>query len=174
MRRYIRAAVLGLGLAAMTVPQVTAAQEFRANRIVDSIEAADLTQVVQAMGHRVEAYGENGDRSLRAVTPNGLQYFLIGTACDQGGVSGCRGVIMQVRVEAPERTTLNSLLRASDRHAPLNIWVNQEARIIGFSRYVVLDGGVTMGNLAANLNVLLGLIPSALQVAGNTEQAAAQ
>lgn len=173
MRNLLKSGLAVLGLALLAAPQMAAAQGYEPGRVIQSVQESDMEAIVLALGHTVQQRQPMGPRSIRAVTPNGLVYFLSGTNCDESGVPGCLGLSMQVRVEAPPAATFNSLLRASDQHPGLNIWVNRQDRVLGLTRFVVVQGGVTMANLAFNLNALLNLTPSAVRMVSN-EQAAGQ
>ena len=48
----------------------------------------------------------------------------------------------------------------------------REQKSLGFTRYVVLDEGVTMANLRANVEVLMGLLGVAYPVAAGEPVAA--
>mgnify|MGYP005988611431 CR=1 FL=1 len=156
------AAIAALSLFAL--PQGAAAQGYEPGRVVQAVEYSDLQAIVLALGHTIEQQAPSGPRSIRAVTPGGLTYFMIGTACDQNRVRGCQGLIMQVRFEVAETATLDSLSRANNNFSPLNVWAMPERGMMGMTRYVVLNGGVTMANLRENMNVLLGLTGPALDV----------
>ena len=152
-------------------------------RIVLGVEQADLEALVTALGHTLDAVNSAGEVSVRGLTPDGLRYLLIGTACeipdplltgedgeaevdrDAGSTEPvCVGISMQVRYNADTMVTLEKVNRANVDIAALNVWYDPPASELDLpnlviSRYVILDGGQSMGNLKANLNVLLGLSP---------------
>lgn len=171
MKSMLKAGLAALGLSLIAMPQMVSAQGYQPGRVVQAVEEADLEAVVLALGHSVQERQPMGPRSIRAVTPNGLIYFMRGTNCDQGGVRGCLGLSIQVRVETPPRATFNSFIRTSDQHPGLNLWVNREEGVVGLTRFVVVQGGVTMANLAFNVNALLNLTPSAIRTIGREDEA---
>lgn len=138
--------------------------------VVQTVDTADLQGVVQSLGHTVVSVGPvPGDpkypTALTAADPAGQQYHLIATACDIPPVRGCRGIMMQVRYPRPDGVTETTLMRTSRRQAALNLWFNEAGDILGMTRYVVLDRGVTPANIAENVKVLLTLAPIAREQA---------
>ena len=152
-----------LALAATSAP--LAAQDFVAERVVKSVGTADLAAIAGALGHQVLEQGEGDDVVVLAEDSNQIRYVLLGTACDVGGVAGCQGVLMQAQFDLPAGTTYETVARANLDFAALNVWVDFAQKSLGFTRYVVLDQGVTMANLRANIDVLLSLIGEAYPVA---------
>ena len=171
MTRFAFATALVLG--AVALPVAVSAQSYQPERLVKSVETADLEAIVLSLGHTVDKkglYGEDGDRSLRAVDQNGVKYLLIGTACDVGEISGCQGIMMQVRYDLPEGVTYETVAKANYEQAALNTWVDFEGEgTLGFTRYVVLDYGATMANIRENVNVLLDVYPLAMDSATGVE-----
>jgi hypothetical protein len=151
---------LALGLAAPA-----AAQDFVADKVVKSVGTGDLAAVVGALGHQVLEQGEGEEIVVLAEDLDQIKYVLLGTACGMNGVEGCQGVLMQAQFDLPPGTTYESVARANLDFAALNIWVDFGEKSLGFTRYVVLDEGVTMANLRANVEVLLSLIGEAYPVA---------
>lgn len=70
--------------------------------------------------------------------------------------------MVQIRFDADASIADERLLRANLAQAAVNTWRDQSGTI-GVTRYVVLDHGITMANLRANVLVLLGLAPSVVQ-----------
>jgi len=153
-------AALALGLAAPA-----AAQDFVPDKVVKSVGSGDLAAVVGALGHQVLEQGEGEETVVLAENPDQLKYVLLGTACEMNGVAGCQGVLMQAQFDLPPATTYETVAKANLDYAALNIWVDFGEKSLGFTRYVVLDEGVTMANLRANVEVLLSLIGEAYPVA---------
>jgi hypothetical protein len=142
-----------------------AAQDFVAERITKSVVQNDLLAVVGALGHQVLEQGASEDIYVIAESGEGVRYFLFATACNVNGIPGCQGIMMQVRFDLPPTTTLETLAKANYDQAVLNSWANFEEKTLGFTRYQVLDEGVTMGNIRENVNVLLAVVPEAYAVA---------
>jgi hypothetical protein len=87
-------------------------------------------------------------------------------------VPGCQGVMMQVRFELPPTTTNETLAAANMDQAALNTWADFGEKTLGFTRYQVLDYGVTMANIRENVNVMLSLVPEAYPIASGEGPAA--
>ena len=90
-------------------------------------------------------------------------FVLIGTACDIGKVKGCQGTMMQVRYDDDESVTLEGVNKANMEEAAIGTWWDKEDKTVGFTRYVVMDDGVTWLNLRQNLRVLLDVQASTLK-----------
>ncbi len=165
----LRTIAAALALAGAAVP--VAAQSYDARRVVASVKQADLEAIVGSLGHKVRETGKPGETYLAAESEDGIIYLLFGTACDVQGVPGCQGVMMQVRYDLPEGTTLATLAKANDAQAAISVTADFEAKSLVFTRYHVLDDGVTMANIRANVNVLLALVAEAYPIAAGEEPA---
>jgi hypothetical protein len=147
------------------------AQDYAGDRVKASVGAADLAAIVGSLGHQVLEEGEGEEVLVLAENPDQLRYVLLGTACDMDDVPGCQGVLMQVQFDLPPATTYETVAATNLNFAALNVWVDFEEKSLGFTRYVVLDQGVTMANIRANVEVLLALVAEAYPMAaGEPEQ----
>lgn len=155
--------------AALTLATPAAAQDYEATRVVSSVDQADLAAIVTSLGHKVKELGKNGETYVGAETEDGLIYLLFGTACDVNGVPDCQGVMMQVRYDLPEKTTLKTLAKTNDGQAAISVTADFEAKSLIFTRYHVLDYGVTMANIRENVNVLLAVTDDAYPMAAGQE-----
>lgn len=162
-----RTIAAALALAGAAVP--AAAQSYDARRVVVSVEQADLEAIVGSLGHKVRETGKPGETYLAAESEDGIIYLLFGTACDVQGVPGCQGVMMQARYDLPEGTTLQTLAKANDEFAAISATADFAEKSLLFTRYHVLDHGVTMANIRANVEVLLGLVGEAYPIAAGEE-----
>lgn len=162
----------GLLSAAAILPAApAAAQDFVAEKVVKSVTQNDLLAVVGTLGHQVLEQGtESNDIYVVATSEDGVNYFLFGTACDVNDVPGCQGIMMQVRYDLPAGTTFETLAKTNLDQAALNTWADFKDKTLGFTRYQVLDNGVTMANIRENVNVLLALVASAYPVASGEEE----
>ena len=158
---FMLAAALAFGSAAAPVM----AQDYVPDAVKKSVTTADLSAVVGALGHQVLEEGKDDGVLVLAENQDQLKYVLLGTACDMAGVPGCQGVLMQAQFDVPANATYETVARANLNYAALNVWVDFEQKSLGFTRYVVLDNGVTMANLKANVEVLLSLVGDAYVVA---------
>ncbi|MDP5104260.1 MAG: YbjN domain-containing protein [Erythrobacter sp.] len=153
---------------ATTAPPA-AAQDYVSDRVVASVTQDDLVAVVGALGHQVLEQGGGDAVFVVAQADGALNYFLFGTACDANGVSGCQGIMMQMRFDLPAGTTLETLAKANDDAAAIKVWADFEGKTLGITRYHVLDGGVTMANIRENVNVMLALAAVAYPIAAGEE-----
>lgn len=152
-----------LALAAATP---LSAQDNVADKLVKSVNQDDLLAIVGALGHQVKGQGEAADDIyVAAEDEEGTTYLLFGTACEVNDIPGCQGVMMQVRYDLPATTTFETLAAANFDQAAINTWADFEEKTLGFTRYHVLDHGVTMANIRENIKVLLALVAEAYPVA---------
>jgi hypothetical protein len=161
-----------LAFAAFAAP--ARAQQFVAGEIKKSVVTTDLAAVVGALGHQVLEQGDTDKVLVVAQSAAQIKYVLMGTACDTNGLAGCQGVLIQAQFDLPPGTTFESVAQANLQYSALNVWVDIEQKSLGFNRYVVLDEGVTMANLRANVEVLMALIGGAYMVAAGEPVAAEQ
>ena len=129
-----------------------------------AVSEADLVRLVRAEGHMVDAMHPFDAPSVRGKTKDGVLFVLIGTACEKGGVRGCQGIMMQVRYTADSKVTADKINQANVSEAALSSWWDREDKTVGFTRYVVLDDGVTWMNLRQNLRVLLSIEDNAQSI----------
>ncbi|MCL9997871.1 MAG: YbjN domain-containing protein [Erythrobacter sp.] len=163
----LRAFAAALAVAGAAAP--AAAQDYDAKRIVMSVTQADLAATVTALGHKVRETGKPGETYLAAESEDGIVYLLFGTACDVSGVPGCQGVMIQARFDLPEGTSFETLAKANDAQAAISVTADFEEKSLVFTRYHVLDQGVTMANIRENINVLLSIIGDAYPVAAGED-----
>jgi hypothetical protein len=159
----------GLMAAAFLTAPALAETSYNPDRVIKSVENDDLVAIVKSLDHEVAQVSSDDSRMVAGRDENGLVYVLLGTACDAAGVSGCQGVNMQVRWDLPEGTTAANVARANLERAAISTWMLEDSGTLGFSRYVVLDYGVTMANLRENVKVLLDVMPYARKIATGEE-----
>lgn len=161
--KFTQIAMAALALAAATP---LSAQDYVADKLVKSVSQDDLLAIVGALGHQVKGQGEAADDIyVAAEDEEGTTYLLFGTACEVNDIPGCQGVMMQVRYDLPATTTFETLAAANFDQAAINTWADFEEKTLGFTRYHVLDHGVTMANIGENIKVLLALVAEAYPVA---------
>jgi hypothetical protein len=139
-------------------PDLSLADE---SRLVRSVFVADLEALVASLGHEVRSTGSEGEHSVRAATEDGLIYNVVGTVCDTDIRPGCLGINMNVRYDGDDMVTYEKLNNAN------LTWVATSTSLEGeigttnstliISRYVILDGGMTMRNVSDNLTNLLAI-----------------
>ena len=147
----------------LAVPAAAQTADYAPERVEQAISFAELKAVVAALGHVVEAE-DLGNQSLRAATGDGTRYLLTGTACDIDGVPGCRGIVMQVLFEGAATVTLDKLAEANLKQVAVSTRFDPASGVLSVTRYVVLDGGATMANVAQNVEVLLALAPEVVAI----------
>jgi hypothetical protein len=138
------------------------------NRLVKAVYLQDLQTILVEEGHTISSSGDDGPISVQATDTNdtGLIFHLIGTACDTEFSDGCLGINMQVRYDGDGRETLQRINEANLMWAATTAWYSQEGidgetPTVGITRYVILDGGMTIGNIKDNLRNLLAITPQA-------------
>ena len=169
MRAFLAMTALA---AAVSLPAL--AEDFTADTsladndgVVRSVNLEDLKAKIAetkadfgvAEGHTITETGSYGETSVRATTPDGLIFHLIGTACDTDYADGCLGFMVQVRYDDDDSVTTDKINEANLTYAAVSTWWDEEGATIGVTRYVILDGGQRMENLKINLENALALGP---------------
>jgi len=165
----VRTTAMAGACALVTLAVPGAAQTYNAQQVKKSVTQNDLIAIVGSLGHQVAEQGSGAEILVLAESDGGMNYFLIGTACNVNNVPGCQGIMMQARFELPPGTTAETLAAANLDQAALNTWADFEGKTLGFTRYQVLDHGATMANIRENVVVLLSLVPEAYPVAAGTK-----
>lgn len=142
-----------------------AAQAFDGKEVIHAVGLADLQQFVLQRGDTMVDTGKTGRVSVLATTKSGFHYALSGRSCNQRGVIGCQDLFIEVRYLATPAVTDTSLARANATVAALKVWEDEANKLVGVSRYVVLRDGVTRQNVLDNVNLLVGLAPTAAKIA---------
>ena len=157
---------LAIAAMASAVSFTATAEDFTADtslvdddRVVRSVSLEDLKALAVAEGHTITEIGKYGDVSVRAETPDGLIFHLIGTACDTEFSEDCLGFMVQVRYDDDEDVTLEKVNDANLAYAAVSTWWDRESDTLGVTRYIILDGGQRMENLKVNLENALALGP---------------
>ena len=139
------------------------------DRVVRSVTLEDLKAIAVSEGHEITEVGGQGDVSLRALTPEGLIFHMIGTACDTEYADGCLGLMVQVRYDSDEDVTTEAINNANISYAAVSTWWDKEEKTVGVTRYIILDGGQCMENLKVNLQNALSLGPMVADVVWPTD-----
>ena len=155
--------VLSAALCAISAP-VAAQDAYEPDRIVKVVETADLVTAVNSLGDNV-IETDFDRRAVIAMTPEGLRYVVFGTACDIEDIQGCRGVMIEIRFDTSPEVTAAGVNRANMNEGAILTWLDEEEGTLAFSRYVIVDHGITMANLRENIGVLRVIIPSAMAYA---------
>lgn len=156
-----------LALASLSAP--VAAQTFNAEQVKTAVTQDDLVVIVGSLGHQVMEQGTGSEIFVLAEDPAGTSYFLIGAGCDVDDVPGCRGVIIRSQFELPPGTSTETLAKANLEIGALNTSADFEGMALVFTRFQLIDFGVTMGNIRENVAVMLGLIAEAYPIAAGEQ-----
>ena len=132
------------------------AQSFNESQQVTAITVSQLQAMVTSLGHTIRSV----DGTTVHAEGSGLRYSVRGTACDDAGA--CNGVNMAVTYNRDADDTAEDINRANVRYAAVSLWYDEDS--IGISRYLVLDGGMTLGNVKFNTQLLLNIAPAAINV----------
>ena len=161
MRSFLAATAL-----AAAVTFTASAEDFTADtsladddRVIRSISLEDMKAIAVAEGHTITEVGGEGAVSVRATTPDGLIFHLIGTACDTEYSADCLGMMVQVRYDDDEEVTAEKINDANLAYAAVSTWWDKDGETVGVTRYVILDGGQRMENVKINLQNALALGP---------------
>jgi len=154
-------------LVMITLASVLAAPAFADdNRIVKSVSLQDLETILVEEGHTIMSTGDDGAVSVRATDTNGtgLIFNLLGVACETEYSDDCLGINMQVRYDADGQETLERINEANLMWAATSAWYSPDGTdgyspTVGITRYVILDGGMTVRNIKDNLLNLLAIAP---------------
>lgn len=149
MMKATTTALVGLGLTGAAMAQGSGEDM----RVVRSVTIDDLKTVISMADGTVTGTDED-DVTVTAKDPSGLIYSLDGTACSDGT---CLGVNMVVTYSKADTADLSDLNRANVKYAAVSVWSMSES--YGVSRYLILDGGMTMENLRVNVVNLLNIAP---------------
>ncbi len=156
-----------VSLGALALALNASAQD--SSRLVKGVTMADMQEVVTNLGHTVETTS-NPDKQVTAITPDGLKYSLNGTVCDDGP---CLGIQMVLTYDMNTPFTADHMLEANMTYSAAKVWGDEDS--LAISRYLILDGGMTIENIGINVTTLVSLGPLVLskvqEVSGVTQTA---
>lgn len=155
--KYLAAAAFACAMFAIPGTAMAASD----TKVFASVTKDDLVEIVKAEGHTVTEMDPYEAPSLVAKTADGLVFVLIGTACTDEATKQCSGIMMQVHYDSDDTVTLENLNKSNNAQAAVQSYWNTDESLVGFNRYVILDGGVTWLNIRQNLRVLLEIAPIA-------------
>lgn len=133
------------------------------NRIISTITHADMREMIESEGHRVDSVGTyqgtNNTTELKAtgVMPDGTRYMIFGKDCDQTGVSRCRQVQFMSSY-TDTRVRAEHILDANSWHAAVTTaWFALGGQnYVSFSWEMPLESGVPMRVLRSGFRAFLG------------------
>ena len=145
-------AAIGLAVAgAATAQDLSLADDAR---MVRNVTLGDLEALALSLDHNVLGKDAEGV-TVSVEDTDGLKYLMDGTACDEFGA--CLGINMIVQYNVPAGMNENLINQVDVKYAATSIWTNDNT--VGISRYIILDGGMTMENLKVNVKTLLAIAP---------------
>ena len=133
----------------------------RDDRQVRSVFLEDLKAVAAAAGDTIIAVEGN---SVTAEDVFGMVYNLDGTVCESDIRPGCLGIHITVRYDGDSMVTYEKLNAANLHWTPVSVALKgkigtSDSSLI-ISRYVILDGGMSMANVKENLSNTLSIATS--------------
>lgn len=137
-------------------------------RVVMAVSLQELQTILVEEGYTIDSTGDDGEVSVRATdtADTGLIFNILGTACDTEYSDNCLGINMQVRYDADGQETLERINEANLMWTATSAWYSAggtdgNSPTVGITRYVILDGGMTIRNIKDNLLNLLAIAPQA-------------
>lgn len=149
--------------AALLVAQVPAAQAQSSapQRVITTIGKSDIRLLFSMEGHTITEEDFFDVPSVRGKTKDGLVFQVFGSNCNgSGSTARCRSLMMQIRYDDDDRVTYEGINEANWKEASVTAWWDRDGNTVGFTRFVVLDGGVTMMNLRQNLRTMFTYVPT--------------
>lgn len=158
--------LLRIGLMAAVAASLSApaTAKTEAPKLYNAVTVADMRAIAQAEGHTPLEGAPFVVPSVSVKTASGVILVLSGFHCDVDGQPGCQSLLMQVRYNDDKRVTLENLNKANSRDSSLVTWQDSPNNAFGFSRVIILKGGVTMQNLRENMRWLLNAMPASYAV----------
>jgi hypothetical protein len=150
MIKFISLSFMAIGLA--TAVSAQGASGIDDSKLVKSVTLTDMQAIVTALDHAVLDRNVD-DVLIIAQDGDGQKYVLDGTACNEAGA--CQGLNMFMTYDLTDGISLESLNTASLSYAAVSVW--QSGQSVGVSRYVILDGGMTIANIKVNIETLTAL-----------------
>jgi len=156
--------VLGLLAAFLAVP-VAAQSTYQAQNLVKSVSAAQIADIVKSLGHSASL--TSGKKYwFSAKSSLGMAYLVRGNVCDKGAIAGCRGLLLITRFPLGAGKGMADVNKVNADMATIAAWASTDGKSVFFRRYLVLDHGVTMANLRANISEFEAGVLSAMRNLG--------
>lgn len=126
-----------------TVQAQTDAERVSLAREVSSINLVDLLVLAEIRGQTVLNTDQEETRVEVQDPASGLKYSINGQSCSD---DRCMGIMFMAIFDPDERFTLDLANRLNLQYGVGKFLISQERMVL--SRYVILDGGMRMGNLS--------------------------
>jgi hypothetical protein len=147
--------------AALLLTQTPVAQAQSKQTVLTTVSKADMRLIMTLEGHSIIEEDFFDVPSVRGKTKDGLIFQIFGSNCSgTGAAARCRNVMMQIRYDDDDRVTYEGINEANWREASVTAWWDVEGDTVGFTRFIVLDGGVTLMNLRQNLRTMFTYVPT--------------
>ena len=155
---------IALALSALMIGagQAGAAAAQSSESPLDRWNTGAVTAALQAAGAAdvVAAQANQGRPALTARTHEGLNVGIYAKACDPappGVEANCHGMEAIISFDPGARADRKTLVNQLNHQYALGKFLDEPDGTIRVSRYVVFDGGVTPGNLRAELTSLFAI-----------------
>ena len=146
----MKSALLSLALATtalVTAPASAQDEPLDRTAVIESIDDATLKTAIAAVGGTTAPLDDE-DNTLRIAYPNGMRGVARRMACE--ATTGCKGLILlgyfTPPQDVPQERVNAALARFGFEQVISSVVVNQEGEHV-VKTYVMLDGGITRGNL---------------------------
>ncbi len=148
------------GLIAAIAFCLLAPQAMAQAMLVDRYDEAAIRKVVEELGYRVTdaTVGSDGEPSLTVEMSGDLAFVIDGLFCrGEGKAQVCSGVQMAAIMGDPGGKDLDSVADKFNRtYRPAKLFVTTRGLVL--ERYLIMDHGVTVGNLKTNINVFCDML----------------
>ena len=139
--------------------------EYDANRLVTMVAKPEMRALVSEFGHSIIFEQENGRPVIGVETEGGVKYVMAGTVCrSQDKNSRCGGLIFRWTYNRGSAVRDTALALANTRLTAMKIHRSRDGELIYVDRYLVLDKGMTMGNVAFNAEVFEDGVFKAMEI----------
>lgn len=159
---------------ALVMAAPASAQSYDADREVEHFDDAAMITVMREAGATVTRETDSeGDPYLELMFANGYNGFATFNACDRPNQRSCRGLIIKSTWEYPDgmtqATVLERINEIGNALTTLAVYRYDEETIV-MMRYMVIDGGRTMGNLKTEFELYSASLSDAADILYGTSR----
>ncbi len=141
------------------VPALVAAALFaapghaRTDASFTRIDESHLSAIAATLSHEIRNLRRSDQGFvLEMRTPEGLNYFLIASVCNE---QGCQGLHSLVSFDNDPGLTAADINQINLDRAAVKVTLDGDT--VHFSRYEITDGGATVASLAASVNLTVSM-----------------
>jgi hypothetical protein len=131
-----------------------AQSKYVADKQIDAVNLADVTAIATSLGHTSSPVPEKNDMVLMQ-GENVFKYVLQPKVCKQEGVQQCKGILVFAVINDLTFVNDSQIHDINNRFQPVKVYRAKGGQNVIFSRYLILDRGVTMANIRDNISVFL-------------------